>query len=76
MFFHLEKYNQALNAYERAIEIKPENSYFWYWRGRSLEKLQQEQEAEKSYRQALKINPNYELAKEALQTLKNKTKQN
>jgi tetratricopeptide (TPR) repeat protein len=51
------KYVEAINAYDNAIEINPQNSDVWIFKATCLEHLGNYNEAEKAYDKALEINP-------------------
>ncbi|MGK7874622.1 MAG: tetratricopeptide repeat protein [Xenococcaceae cyanobacterium] len=53
-----EKYAEALDCFQKAIDIKPDFIPAWVYKGISLEQLQRYEEAIKSYNQAIQINPN------------------
>ena len=53
-----EKYAEALDCFQKAIDIKPDFSPAWVYKGISLEQLQRYGEAIASYNQAIQINPN------------------
>ena len=52
-----EKYNEAIKAYEKAIEINPQDSEAWYNKGIALNHLNKSDEAIKAYEKAIEINP-------------------
>ena len=52
-----EKFNEALESYDEALEIKPEYQDAWVNRGSALSNLGKYEEALKSYDEALKIKP-------------------
>jgi tetratricopeptide (TPR) repeat protein len=62
IFNKLGKYGEALEFFEKALELDPDNAETWYEKGLSLKKLKQYQEALKSFNKALKIDPEYKLA--------------
>jgi eukaryotic-like serine/threonine-protein kinase len=53
----LGRYEEAIDSYDRALKINPEDSDTWANRGYSLDKLGRCKEAVVSYDHALKINP-------------------
>ena len=53
----LEKYAEALQSYDRAIEINPNNAFAWFNRGLTLANLQRYDEAIDSYNKGLAIEP-------------------
>ncbi|MGD2088705.1 MAG: tetratricopeptide repeat protein [Candidatus Aminicenantes bacterium] len=54
--------DQALEAYNKAIEIKPDNHEAWYKKGWALDKLSRHEDALEAYNKAIKIKPNYDQA--------------
>jgi tetratricopeptide (TPR) repeat protein len=57
-----ENYQEAIDSFDRAIEIDPNNADSWSNRGFTLSKLNKYQEAIDSYDRALKIDPdNYNI---------------
>jgi len=44
-----EKYNEAIKAYDKAIEINPLNWNAWYAKGLALDNLNKSEEAIKAY---------------------------
>ncbi|WP_413175455.1 tetratricopeptide repeat protein [Anabaena azotica] len=55
--FDLEKYEEAITSYDKAIAIKPDYHEAWYNWGFSLENLQKYKEAIASYNKAIAIKP-------------------
>ena len=53
-----EKYDEAIKAYDVAIEINPHDSKAWYYKGVALSELGMPDEALKAYDKVIKINPN------------------
>jgi len=51
------KYNEAIKAYDKTIEINPQDSYAWYNKGFALSYLNEPDEAIKAYNKAIEINP-------------------
>lgn len=58
----LEKYAEAIAAYEQALSIHPKDALIWTKQGALYSKLGKHSEALTSHDQALKISPNYSLA--------------
>ena len=56
------KYNEAIKAFDKAIEIKPHDSKFWNNKGYALSKQNKYYEALKAYEKAIEINPQYSKA--------------
>lgn len=57
-FRKLQRYEEAIVAYERAIKIKSDYYEAWYCKAYLLEQLQRDEEAIASYDRALQIQPN------------------
>lgn len=55
--YHNESYEEALDAYEKAIELDPEHELAWYNKGLVLFSLEQYNDAVIAYKHALNINP-------------------
>lgn len=55
----LGQHEQAIAAYDKAIELQPNSSRIWTYRGLALQALKREDEAIASFFKALKANPNY-----------------
>ncbi len=53
----LNKSDEALIAYDKAIEINPQNSDAWYNKAVILNKLSKSAEAINAYEKAIEINP-------------------
>ena len=53
----LGKSDEAIKAYDKAIEINPHNSDAWYNKGIALYNLNKSDEAIKAYDKAIEINP-------------------
>jgi len=56
------KYQEALECFEKAIEINPKEEIAWYNKGVALTNLGKHQEALECFEKAIEINPNYEKA--------------
>ncbi|HMO60469.1 MAG TPA: tetratricopeptide repeat protein [Ferruginibacter sp.] len=63
------KYLDALKTLEIALRIKNNYDEGYYWMGRCYEKLNEKEQAVKSYEMALQADPNYIEAKDALAKL-------
>lgn len=61
----LERYVEALTAYDKAIEIKQDCDRVWYNRGLTLFNLGRYEEAVASYEKAMEINQDCELTRYA-----------
>ena len=55
----LGKYEKAIDAYNKAIEIDPQNSEAWYRKCFVLAKLGNHDEAVDAFYKAIEINPKY-----------------
>ena len=53
----LERYEEAIEAYEKAIEINPKYNDAWFNKGFDLGKLKRYEEAIEAYEKAIEINP-------------------
>ena len=51
------KYDEAIQAYDRAIEINPQYTDAWYNKGETLRRQDKYDEAIQAYDKAIKINP-------------------
>ncbi|MDF0556215.1 tetratricopeptide repeat protein [Kamptonema sp. UHCC 0994] len=58
-YFFENRYDEAVNAYNQALQIQPELADTWNNRGVVLTRMQRYSEAIDSYEQATKIRPNY-----------------
>ena len=58
----LNKYHEAIIDYTRAIELDPNISYLYFFRGLSYESLKQYKEALMNFQLSLKLDPDFELA--------------
>ncbi|NQU98914.1 tetratricopeptide repeat protein [Candidatus Woesearchaeota archaeon] len=56
------KLEEAIKAYDKAIEINPKHALAWYDKGFALYKLGQLEEAIQAYDKAININPEYAFA--------------
>ncbi|MGA9525154.1 MAG: tetratricopeptide repeat protein, partial [Myxococcaceae bacterium] len=57
-----ERYDSALDAYDKAIALKPDRAEPVAGRGLTLLDLGQRSEAESAFREALRLNPRYAVA--------------
>ena len=55
----MQRYSEALIAFDQVIQLKPDNWEAWAQRGDILQKLQRTQDAITSYGVALEIKPDY-----------------
>ncbi len=65
-FLALLRYEEALNSFERVLQIKPDNIESLLGKANALELLGREAEAIESYRRALTIEPENRRARQAL----------
>ncbi|MGM3305586.1 tetratricopeptide repeat protein [Anabaena sp. WFMT] len=57
--FNLQRYENAIESYDKAIAIKPYKYEAWYNRGLALAELEKYEEAIASYDKAIAIKPDY-----------------
>ena len=57
-FYELEMYDKALEAYEEAIHLEPNNALVYKKKGRTLYTLRRYKEALIAYKQVLRLDPN------------------
>ena len=55
----LKRYNDALDAYSRAVELKPAYTEAWIGQGNTLLELKRYQEALEAYDKTIQLQPNY-----------------
>jgi tetratricopeptide (TPR) repeat protein/predicted Ser/Thr protein kinase len=55
----LKRYEEALKAYQKAIEIKPDYIEAWTEKAKTLSQLKRDREALATYEQAIQVNPEY-----------------
>lgn len=58
-FLELQRYDDALEAYERAIKLKPEYAEAWEGQGNALLELKRHEDALDAYDKAIQIQPSY-----------------
>jgi tetratricopeptide (TPR) repeat protein len=58
----LGKYDEAIEAFDKAIEIDPHSSLAWYNKGNALYSLNKLDGAVKAYDKSIEINPKYPMA--------------
>jgi hypothetical protein len=56
------KCNEAINTYDKAIEIDPKIAAVWYKKGIALDDLAKYNDAIKAFDEAIRLDPNYEEA--------------
>jgi tetratricopeptide (TPR) repeat protein len=66
---HLDKTDKAVKAITRAIQIAPLNPEAYFLLGHLREKLRQWAEAERAYREAIRLRKDFSLAQESLAKL-------
>jgi tetratricopeptide (TPR) repeat protein len=54
-----EKFNESIQAYDKAIELNSRYAEAWYNKGYAPSKQGNYDEAIKAYDEAIKLNPNY-----------------
>jgi tetratricopeptide (TPR) repeat protein/predicted Ser/Thr protein kinase len=57
--FDLQRYQDALEVYEQAVNIRPDYAQGWNGQGKTLYKLKKYKEALTAYDQAIQIQPDY-----------------
>ena len=57
VLYRLQRYEEAIASYDRALELKPDDDQAWNNRGIVLDNLQRYEEALASYDKALELNP-------------------
>ena len=57
--YDLQRYQDALAIYDRAVKIRPNYAQGWYGRGNTLLALKQYQESLSAYDKAIQIQPDY-----------------
>ncbi|MBA7597449.1 Cell division coordinator CpoB [subsurface metagenome] len=60
--FELKRYREAIECYDKALEINPDYDAAWYDKGLVLFRLKRYREAIECYDKALEINPDNDLA--------------
>ena len=55
---YLGRDEEALQAYDKAIELNPDDSDSWHRKSIELDKLGRYEEARQAYDQAIELNPN------------------
>jgi tetratricopeptide (TPR) repeat protein len=58
-FYQREKYELALKAYDKVIELKPDYATAWHNRGFALDELGRHEEALKAYDKAIELKSDY-----------------
>ena len=57
--YNQSKYDEAIKAFDKAIEIDPQLEQAWYYKGMALKGLGKYEEAIQAYDKVLEINPRY-----------------
>lgn len=60
--YELQRYQDALSRYEKAVNIRPEYAQAWNGQGKTLYELKEYKEALAAYDQAIQLEPDYLLA--------------
>ncbi|MFZ4826509.1 MAG: tetratricopeptide repeat protein [Phototrophicaceae bacterium] len=55
----LRRYEEAIHAYDRAIDLNPHGAWGWARKGRTLRLLRRYHDAMQAYQEALRLDPNY-----------------
>ncbi|MFN6153736.1 MAG: tetratricopeptide repeat protein, partial [Dolichospermum sp.] len=63
--YNLQKYQEAIASYNKAIRYKPNHYESWYSKGNAWLNLQQYQQAIASYDKAIEYKPDYQQAIQA-----------
>ena len=58
-YLNLQKHDEALNNYNKALEIYPKNYLLWYNKGVVLEEMGKIEDAIKAYQEAILLRPTY-----------------
>ena len=67
----LNKYQESVLDFSKAIELDPKNSYLYFGRGMSYEYLNQNEEALKNLKISLMLDPEFSLALSMVDYLEN-----
>ena len=66
IYLFSNNYEQSINIYRRATLLSPNNKDIWNNLGYAYMKLNNINEAKKSFKRAIEIDPNFDLAKKNL----------
>ena len=69
LYLNLEDYNSAVYSFERSIEINPNDSDTWNDYGVALANLGRTEEARNAYANAVRIDPDNEIARDNLNNI-------
>ncbi|AFZ03792.1 serine/threonine-protein kinase [Calothrix sp. PCC 6303] len=58
-FYELQRYQDALNNYEKAVEIQDNYAEAWYGKGKALSGMKKYQDALTAYDKAIQLQPEY-----------------
>ncbi|MFN6530202.1 tetratricopeptide repeat protein [Nostoc sp. ChiSLP03a] len=58
-FFDLQRYQDALEVYEKAVNLRPDYAQAWNGQGKTLNKLRKYKDALVAYDKAIQIQPDY-----------------
>ena len=67
--YSIQRFEEAVKAYDMALEINPDSEGTWLNKGMVFEHLQQPEAAKQCYEQIIKINPDNKDAKAGLERL-------
>ncbi|WP_406661686.1 tetratricopeptide repeat protein [Methanolobus sp. ZRKC3] len=56
-----ERYEEAIEAFEKAIDINPDDAYAWYLKGSALNSLGRDEEAVEAYEKAKELDSNLQV---------------
>lgn len=66
---YLKKYEEALESFDKAIKIEPDNPKAWTYKGLTLILIEKTQEALECFNKSLEFDPDYEPAKKSKEKL-------
>jgi tetratricopeptide (TPR) repeat protein len=52
-----QRHEEAMDCFDKAIELNPKDEYVWYWKGNCLRDMQRYEEALVCYDKAIELNP-------------------
>ena len=59
---HFNRHADAVDCFNRGLQINPSDIDMWHWRGKSLLALTRNQEALESFERVIQLRPNYRIA--------------
>jgi len=68
--FNLSRYDEALQYFDNATDLKPDNAEYWYNKGMALFNLSRYDEALKCFNKAINLKPDDHKVRKALKKLK------